>query len=342
LLYSASWAIELANSLDVPLESIPQLTHSPLYQTEFVKYSYGKSLYDLKEFRRASHALNDCQSIEGIFLKLYSLYMAGEKIKSDEEIEALSEDPSNKNPFLEQIKTELAERDASNMLDGFGYYLYGIVERELGMKAKARHYFTRACHSNPLIWSAWEDLYKLCDDRNMLNTLSVPDHWMKDFFLAAGSLELLQTNDALSYYSHLSTIGFSASSYIVHQLAMVYYQLRDFPQSAKIFQSLQSVDPHNMNGIDVYSHVLFVMEMLPELYQLAIDADGIDKYRPESCSVIGNFYSLFGDHEKACTYFKRAVQLDKTNHTSWILLGHEYLELKNHSMAIDAYTKASG
>ena len=56
----------------------------------------------------------------------------------------------------------------------------------------------------------------------------------------------------------------------------------------------------------------------------------------------GNFYSLFGDHEKSCSYFKRAVQLDKANHTSWILLGHEYLELKNHTQAIDAYTKALG
>ena len=60
------------------------------------------------------------------------------------------------------------------------------------------------------------------------------------------------------------------------------------------------------------------------------------------CKNAGNFYSLHGDHEKACAYFKRAVRLDKTNHTSWILLGHEYLEMKNHTLAIDAYTKAYG
>lgn len=58
--------------------------------------------------------------------------------------------------------------------------------------------------------------------------------------------------------------------------------------------------------------------------------------------ISANFYSLYGDHEKACSYFRRAVRLDKTNHTSWILLGHEYLELKNHTMAIEAYTRALG
>lgn len=57
---------------------------------------------------------------------------------------------------------------------------------------------------------------------------------------------------------------------------------------------------------------------------------------------VGNFYSLNGDHEKACAYFKRGIKMDKSNHTSWILLGHEYLELKNHTLAIEAYTNALG
>ena len=61
-----------------------------------------------------------------------------------------------------------------------------------------------------------------------------------------------------------------------------------------------------------------------------------------SVCTIGNFYSLLGDHDKAVVYFKRAVRLNKKDHTAWILLGHEYLELKNHSMAIEAYTRALG
>lgn len=56
--------------------------------------------------------------------------------------------------------------------------------------------------------------------------LAVPDHWMKDFFLAAGSLEIMQANDAFIYYTHLSNIGFGRSSYIVNQLGFVNYQLK--------------------------------------------------------------------------------------------------------------------
>lgn len=68
-------ASELANSLLVPLESVPQVSHSSNFVSEFASYSYATSLFDMREYRRASHVLNDCQSVEGTFLKLYSLYL---------------------------------------------------------------------------------------------------------------------------------------------------------------------------------------------------------------------------------------------------------------------------
>ena len=56
----------------------------------------------------------------------------------------------------------------------------------------------------------------------------------------------------------------------------------------------------------------------------------------------GNFYSLRGEHDRAVAYFRRAVRLNKEDFSAWILLGHEYLEQKNCSMAIEAYTRGLG
>ena len=56
--------------------------------------------------------------------------------------------------------------------------------------------------------------------------LPVPAHWLRDFFLAAGSLELLLTDDALAYYTNLSQVGFGSSSYIHSQLALVHYHTK--------------------------------------------------------------------------------------------------------------------
>ena len=62
--------------------------------------------------------------------------------------------------------------------------------------------------------------------------------------------------------------------------------------------------------MDTFSNILYVKEAKRALSALAHKCVSIDKYRPESCCVIGNYYSLKGAHEKAVVYFRRALKLD--------------------------------
>ena len=48
-----------------------------------------------------------------------------------------------------------------------------------------------------------------------------------------------------------------------------------------------------------------------------ISANKTDKYRPETCCIIGNFYSQRAEHEKAIIYFQRALQLNKRFLSAW-------------------------
>lgn len=66
----------------------------------------------------------------------------------------------------------------------------------------------------------------------------------------------------------------------------------------------------------------------------------IDKYSPEVCCVIGNHYSLKGQHEKAVLYFQRALCVCPVYVSAYTLMGHEYIELHNISMAIACYRQA--
>ena len=56
----------------------------------------------------------------------------------------------------------------------------------------------------------------------------------------------------------------------------------------------------------------------------------------------GNYYSLRSQHEKAILYFQRALKLNANYISAWTLMGHEYMELKNTSAAIQAYRSALG
>lgn len=72
-------SIELANSLETS-ESVapPQLEHSSEFLLEFSVYWMAKSLFDLREYRRAAHTLRQCKSDEAFFLRCYSLYLVSE------------------------------------------------------------------------------------------------------------------------------------------------------------------------------------------------------------------------------------------------------------------------
>ena len=124
--------------------------------------------------------------------------------------------------------------------------------------------------------------------------------------------------------------------------------------------------------MDIYSNILYVKEEFAALSALAHRCAAADKYRAETCCVVGNYYSLRcawvgwcslrclrtyhsqhvlstdnpsaclclperrGMHERAVQYFRRALRLNPHYLSAWTLMGHEYVELKNPPAAIGA------
>ena len=78
-----------------------------------------------------------------------------------------------------------------------------------------------------------------------------------------------------------------------------------------------------LGGDDIFSNVLYVKEAKAELSHLAHVAFRHGKYRPETCCILGNYYSLKAQHERAVTYFQRALRLDRRFLCAWTLMGHE-------------------
>lgn len=57
--------------------------------------------------------------------------------------------------------------------------------------------------------------------------------------------------------------------------------------SLALFRELYVNDPYRLDNWDVYSHLLYLKEKRMELANLAQRAISIDKYRVETCCVIG-------------------------------------------------------
>lgn len=342
LKHAGAWCSELylaLSDLEEP-ESESMDDSDMLDKKEFAKYSLAKSYFDLQEYDRAAYFTQNCQSQVSKFLHFYSLYSSGEKKRLDDIADISPPVDKSKNAYLKSLRLQLQKAYLTGSLDGYCLYLYGIVLKKLQLEKYALEILCEAIRNEPFFWGSWLELASLISDKEMLNDLSLPDCWIKDFFLAHTYLEIQMNELALEIYSKLMDIGFSKSTYVMSQIAIAYHNMRELDKAISGFQEILKVDPHRLDNMDIYSNLLYVREMRVELSNLAHTTCDIDKYRVETCCVIGNFYSLRTQHEKAVLYFQRALKLNPNYLSAWTLMGHEYMEMKNTSFAIQAYRQA--
>ena len=130
---------------------------------------------------------------------------AGEKRKEEEMIE--HEGPLGKsdavNRELISLERELSTFRKNGTIDPFGLYLYGLVLKNRGNQNLARTVLVESVNSYPWNWNAWTELQSLCTTIEMLNSLNLSNHWMKDFFLASAYQELRMHNESLAKYEYL-------------------------------------------------------------------------------------------------------------------------------------------
>ncbi|KHN39861.1 Anaphase-promoting complex subunit 8 [Glycine soja] len=155
--------------------------------------------------------------------------LAGEKQKEEETIELGG--PLGKsdaiNHELVSLERELSTIRKNGKVDPFCLYLYGLVLKQKGNENLACTVLVESVNYYPWNWNAWTKLQSLCKKVDILNSLNLNSHWMKDFFLASVYQELRMHNDSLSKYEYLlGTFGYS--NYLQAQIAKVQYSLREF------------------------------------------------------------------------------------------------------------------
>lgn len=319
--------------LDITQDASP-LDSSP----EEDQYILAKSYFDLKEYDRASYFIKSCTIPKARFLYLYSRYLSGEK-KKIYDMTDVPPDPL-KNEDLKLLSSDLRKDHMSGSLDGFGLYLFGVTLKNLKLTHEAIDVFVESTHKYPMHWGTWLELAGLINDREKLESLSLPSHWMKHFFMAHMLLELQLLDEGLALCCELQSMGFEKNGYVLAQTAIAVHYRRDAENAIETFKKIIKDDPYCLDNMDTYSNLLYVKEMRVELADLAHRATSIDKYRLETCCIVGNYYSLRADHQKAVMYFHRALKLNPQYLSAWTLLGHEFMELKNTNGAIHSYRQA--
>jgi anaphase-promoting complex subunit 8 len=295
-------------------------------------------------------------SQKSLFLALYAKYIAGEKRKEEETEMVLGPadggQTANKElpALVRGLEAYFKARDAGDpqfkQSQGWLEFLYGVVLARSKQEPAAQEWLLRSARLNPYHWGAWEELAALLgsvDDLNAhLKSSLVPENIMGLFYQTYAHVELFTSTDPTVTINYLNTLLsiFPTSTFLKTQLALSHYHGKDFETSGSIFQEILTSYPYRLDALDHYSNILYVMEDRPKLAFLAHLATSVDKFRAETCCVVGNYYSLCSQHEKAVMYFRRALTLDRSFLAAWTLMGHEYIELKNTHAAIESYRRA--
>ena len=323
-------------------------THTP------TKAAKGKAKESSSNFETESIPVSNTLprlSQKSLFLALYAKYISGEKRK-DEDIEMIlgpADGGGTVNKELVGLARSLegwfADRAAKGLESsnqGWLEYLYGIVLVKGKTEEDAKSWLIKSVHLCPFNWGAWLELSGLLNRFEDLQKIvrKLPQNLMTLIFHLYASQELYQSSEVTHHQLNDLERIFPESQFLKTQRALLFYHAKDFDEAESIFSALLHADPHRIDALDHYSNILYVMSARPKLAFLAQVATATDKFRPETCCVVGNYYSLKSEHEKAVVYFRRALTLDRSFLTAWTLMGHEYVEMKNTHAAIESYRRA--
>ncbi len=152
-------------------------------------------------------------------------------------------------------------------------------------------------------------------------------------------LSMYECEKAIEAFSKVPLPHYS-TGWVLHCVGQAYFEMVDYHAAEKTFQQLRLLDPYRLEGLEVYSTVLWHMKKEVELSGLAQEAIALDRQSPMAWCIMGNCFSLQKEHETALRFFQRSLQLDPMFTYAYTLCGHEYFANEDFDKGLTCYRNA--
>ncbi|PUZ66224.1 hypothetical protein GQ55_3G289900 [Panicum hallii var. hallii] len=147
---------------------------------------------------------------------------------------------------------------------------------------------------------------------------------------------LFKCQEALEVFRKLPESQFN-TGWVLCQVGKAYFELVDYLEADHYFELAHRLSPCTLDGMDIYSTVLYHLNAEMRLSYLAQELISIDRLSPQAWCAVGNCFALRKDHETALKNFQRAVQLDSRFAYAHTLCGHEYSALEDYENSLKFY-----
>ncbi|KAK1420361.1 hypothetical protein QVD17_21891 [Tagetes erecta] len=150
---------------------------------------------------------------------------------------------------------------------------------------------------------------------------------------------LYRCQEALDVFMQLPLKHYN-TGWVLSQVGKAHFELVDYMEAERAFSNARLASPYSLEGMDIYSTVLYHLKEDMRLSYLAQELISTDRLAPQSWCAMGNCYSMQKDHETALKNFQRAVQLNSRFTYAHTLCGHEYVALEDFENGIRSYQNA--
>ena len=352
---AAAWIIEFLvsdSSTDFSQISIQTKPHNPIFLISQELFSQG-------QFQKVAYNLKDCGINEqnSISLKYLSKLLDIQREidqKVPDNATFLGSLPVSGNSNYESFSSLIQEMTPlyeSSQLDPLNLYIYAAVLSKGGRYKESIPILIDSINGFPLNRSAFRLLLSILlrfDTAFILKSIEsfnpkISNHWMTVFFKIELFSEIQKADEvSLNLLEEVlkTQLKVPRVSSVIALEARVHYHRRDFDTSQTLFKELRQVDPLHLEGLELYSNILYINGDIGALSELSQSLSQTNKFRPETLAVSGNFYAINDQHDEAISNLAMAIRQDSSFYFAWTLIGHEFVELKNITAALSAYSKA--
>eukprot|EP00917_Polyrhabdina_sp_WS-2016_P016232 GHVP01035188.1.p1 GENE.GHVP01035188.1~~GHVP01035188.1.p1 ORF type:complete len:410 (-),score=65.05 GHVP01035188.1:1376-2605(-) len=333
LYHSASFLIDL----------IPKDANISTNSLEVLVYKKIKTLFDLKEYKRCYSEMRFLLKKspitlpdECVFIGYYARFIYLKK-QSVEDIFVEKTDVSTeieKDKMKEKILIDMQNllAEFKNTSDPYLLYLKAEIHFSCDEKEEAQDAAILSLSKAPYNWTCW----KIIQTREAIPS-GLNDSLLKYFSIIKLNIEQeILPAETTKIISTLERI-LGKCYFLEDKKAHLLYNCQEYERSKQMYRRITDIYPDRLDHFVTYSTIYYIENNLKDLTLLAHRASEIDKYRPEACAVIANYYSLKGKNEDSVLYFRRALKLDPSFIYVWTMMGHEYTQMGNISGAIMCY-----
>ncbi|KAL9645999.1 hypothetical protein ABK040_000439 [Willaertia magna] len=130
------------------------------------------------------------------------------------------------------------------------------------------------------------------------------------------------------------------SGWVLTHIGKSYFEMAQYENAEKAFERIRLLEPYRLDGLEIYSTILWHLKKDKKLSHLAQHMSEIDAMSPQTLCTIGNCFSQQKDHESALKYFERATKVDNLFTYAYTLAGHEHFANDDLDGALQCYRHA--